>query len=239
MARNLFYYVVVKGIATDYDLSPHVDSLRIEESSGKADQLTLLLSDPYKVINHAVQEGMQIEVDLGFADDHSIIFRGMIYKIEGDFPEEGVPVVTLLAYDHSMEMGLRRRNRAFIDMTLNEIVTDIGREYFPVQNIKIELLGEPSFSGNGIRQQNETDLAFLLRLATIYGCQMFATAEESHNVLHFIAQHKIMTRKPKVTLYHGRCGPSQRLLRFQAKADVSRIQLPRVFTGIDGDTGDF
>lgn len=238
MNKDIFYRIYVKGLSAGYDLSPNIDTLRIEESSGKADRLTVRVSDPYKVISHAVQEGMQVEVELGTVDDHSIVFRGMIYKTRGDFPENGTPTVTLVAYDQSMAMGLRKRHRFFTDMTLTEIIKKVAKEYFSERMIQIDLSGEPSFSGNGIRQRGITDLAFLLDIAKTYGCEMFATAEENDNALNFIAQNIIMNSKPNITLYHGRCGASQRLLNFQATTDVSQIQLPRVFSGIDEKTGD-
>lgn len=237
MPRDLYYRVHVTGGGADYDLSPDVDSLRIEETSGEADQLAVQLSDPHKVTCYVIQEGMQVEVELGTVDDHSIVFRGMIYRTEGDFPQHGVPQVRLLAYDHSMEMGLAKRNRAHTEMSLKQLVETIGKEYFSPQNIKIELKGNPKFTGNGIRQQNETDLAFLLRLAKTYGCEMYAVAQEHDNELYFIAQQIMMDETPAITLYHGRCGVSQRLLSYRANASVSDIQLPRVFTGLDGEEG--
>jgi hypothetical protein len=41
-----------------------------------------------------------------------------------------------------------------------------------------------------------------------------------------------------VTLYHGRCGVPNLLLSFEASSDVSEVQLPRVFSGIDSETGE-
>jgi uncharacterized protein len=235
---ELFYHVHVKGGPAGCDLSPNINTLRIEESGGKSNQLTVQVSDPHKVISHAVQEGMNIEVDLGTTDDHSLVFRGMIYKTEGDFPEEGTPTVILKAYDQSMSMGLKRRNRIYTDVTLTDIIKQVAKGYFSPEKTKVTLRGEPTFTGNGIRQQNETDLAFLLRLAQMFGCELVVTTEEDSDALLFIAQHAIMKKKPEVTLHHGRCGAPHRLLRFRADSDISNIQLPRVMTGIDADTGE-
>jgi phage protein D len=117
-------------------------------------------------------------------------------------------------------------------------VEEIAGEYFSTDTINVSLVGEPNFTGNGIRQQNETDLAFLLRLAERYGCEMFVLSEEDDSSLNFIAQHQIMNQVPDVTLYHGRCGAPARLLSFRATSDVGDIQLPRTLSGIDGDTGE-
>jgi phage protein D len=238
VAGDLYYRVYAEAPRAGYDLSPDLTSLTVEEVSSKADQLTLQLSDPCKIYSHALQEGMEVEVDLGRVDDHSVVFRGIVYKVEGDFPKAGVPSLKLSACDRSMLMGLRKRNRPWTNVSLTNIVNLIGKEYFLLQDIKVTLRGEPEFSGNGIRQQNETDLGFLLRLARVYGCEMFVVAGEHADALHFEAQHHIMTQEPAVTLYHGRCGVSSRLISFQASSNVSEVQLPRVLSGIEYETGE-
>ncbi len=236
MSGDLYYRVSVTAGSAAYDLSHDLTSLSLEEEGGKPDKLSVELSDPYKVLGHALQEGMEAEVDIGSDDDHSIIFRGRIYKVESDLPASGVPTLKLTAYDKSMAMGLRKRNRAFTDMSLSDLVNQVAEAYF--SNIEVELVGDPAFSDNGIRQQDETDLAFLLRLANTYGAQMYVLTEEDDETFYFTAQRTIMEAEPEVSLYHGRCNAAGRLVSFQAGAAVSDIQLPRVFSGIDYATGE-
>lgn len=235
MAKDLFYRVSISAGPAGYDLSQDLTSFTIEEDETKADLLTVNLSDPFKVFSHAFQEGMEVEVELGTVDDHSVIFRGQTYKVDADFPQERVPTLRLQAYDHSMQMGLRRRNRAWTDMTLEDIVSRIAGAYSWRQDIRLR--GNPRFEGNGIRQQDETDLCFLLRLAAEYGCQMYVDADDMGDTFHFVAQYEIMDADPEVTLYYGRCGVPNRLLSFEAGSDVSDIQLPRVFSGMVYESG--
>ena len=238
MPGELFYRVSVDTGAAGYDLSSDLTSLALEEAAGKPDQLTVELSDPFKVLSHALREGMAVEVDLGTATDHSLVFRGHIYRVEGDFPRDEVPTLRLLAYDRSVKMGLRKQNRCFTDLQLSAVVVKIAEAYFDRRRIEVEVRGDPRFAGNGIRQQEETDLAFLLRMAAEFGCEMFVVAEEAGDALRFIGQYRLMEQEPQVTLYHGRCGVDHRLLRFEASADTGDIQVPRVFSGIDYDTGE-
>src|SRR2546425_9331239 len=63
----------------------------------QADQLSVDVSDPYKVLGHAFQEGMDVEVELGKGDDNSVMFRGVIYKIDGR-SEEHTSELQSLAY---------------------------------------------------------------------------------------------------------------------------------------------
>lgn len=236
MAGDLFYRVSVEAGGVSYDLSSELSSFTVEEDSGRPNMLSIEMSDPYRVFSHALQEGMNVEVDVGSVDDHSVIFRGRIYQVQGDFPQEGVATLKLQAYDGSMRMGLRRRNRLWTGGKLSDFVTEIAEEYF--DRVTVDLRGDPSFSGNGIRQQDETDLAFLFRLAERYGCEMFAMADDNGESFQFVAQQVLMENEPEVTLYFGRCGVANRLVSFQANTDVNDIQLPRVFSGIEYESGE-
>lgn len=237
MSGDLYYRVSVSAGAAGYDLSKDLTTLTVDEEGCRPHQLVVEMSDPYKVLSHALREGMDVEVDLGTADDHSIVFRGRIYKIDGTFPETGVPQLTFTAYDRSMRMGLRKRNRPWTDIALSSLVEEIAGACFN-GNVTVNLRGDPEFTGNGIRQQDETDLAFLLRLGARYGAEMFVISGDEEDAFHFESQYHIMTAEPEITLYHGRCGAPARLIRFEAGSDVGDIQLPRVFSGIEYDSGE-
>jgi phage protein D len=237
MPGDLFYRVKVSAAGADYDLSADLTSLSIEEDEARPALLTVNLADPYKVFGHALQEGMDVEVELGWVDDHSLVFRGRIYLVDADFPSAGVPRLTLRAHDNSMRLGLRRRTRPWTDTTLSGIVGSIADEH-GFDSSGVHLVGDPTYAGNGIRQQNETDLAFVHRLADMYGAETYVAARDGLDEFVFVAQREVMTSDPEVTLYHGRCGIPNHLLSFQASADVAEIQLPRVFAGVDFDLGD-
>ncbi len=239
MVADIFYQVTIKAGSEQYDLSHDISSLTVEETSGKPDALTINLSDPDKVFSHAFQEGMTVEVDLGTVEEHSLLFRGRIYKVDGAFPRDEVPTLRLLAHDASMPMGLRRRNRPWADMSLSDIVQTIAGDYFAPTNIVIDLgdEGDLFFQGNGIRQRERTDLDFLNYLAQRYGCELYVMPEEQGDTLYFASQYHIMTSEPEVTVHHGRCNTANRLYSFEASTNVSTIQLPRVISGMDYESG--
>jgi uncharacterized protein len=235
MPGDLYYRVGVTSSGATYDLSNDLSSFTVEQHEGQPDSLTVDVSDPFKVMSHALQEGMDVEVELGTDDDHALVFRGRIYKVYGTFHAEHTPALRLQAYDPSMRMGLRKRNRVWADMALSDIVTTIASDYFT--STDVSLMGDPKFLGNGIRQQEETDLAFLRRLASTYGCILYVTAGDQNDTFHFIGQYNAMKMAPAVTVYYGRAGVEHQLLSFQSSADASQIELPRVLSGIDYNTG--
>ena len=134
------------------------------------------------------------------------------------FPTTQTPTLKIQAYDPSMKMGLKKRNRTFADMALSDMVATVASAYFT--SIDVNVTGDPSFPGNGLRQQEETDLAFLRRLASTYGCILYVTAGDQDDTFHFISQSAAMSMASAVTVYYGRSDVDNRLLSFQASVDA-------------------
>lgn len=233
---DLFYRLSVDASGAGYDLSGDILSLTVEQRESQPDSMVVSLSDPYKVLSHALQEGMDIEVELGTSEDHALVFAGRVYRVDGAFPSNGVPTLRVQAYDRSQKMGLQRRNRPFTDKSLSDIVREVASPH-GFSSVNIDVLGDPRFTGNGIRQQDKTDLQFLLDLAQAYGCVIFVRPGDAGDTLHFVSQHSVMTSEPAVTVYYGRAGAAHPLFSFQSSANVADIELPRVLSGIDFDTG--
>ena len=235
MPGDLYYGVQVNAPGASYDLSDDLSSLVVDQCEGRPDALTVEIADPYKVLGHALQEGMEVVVDLGTDDDHAVVFRGRIYRVDGAFPTSQTPTLRLQAYDRSMRMGLKRRNRPFTGMTLSRIVQEVAGPYF--RTVDVQVQGDPPFPGNGIRQHEETDLRFLRRLARAFGCLLYVAPGATDDTLRFVGQSYAMSQLPAVTVYHGRSDVSDRLLSFQSSVDAADIELPRVLSGVDYHTG--
>jgi hypothetical protein len=101
----------------------------------------------------------------------------------------------------------------------------------------IQLHGNPRFGINGKRQHDKTDRQFLVDLAAEHDCVMYVDADDAGDNFHFISQYHIMKKGAEVTLYYGRCDVPERLVSFEANADVGNIRLPRVLSGMDYKEG--
>jgi phage protein D len=235
MPGDLYWRLSVNSSGVAYDASDDIHALRIDQREGTPDSLTAELADPFKVLTHAIQEGMDVEVELGTDGDHAVVFRGRIYKVDGDFPTEQTPTLQITAYDPSMRMGLRKRNRVFSDVALSDIVNTVASTYFSTLDVSLE--GDPKFPLPGVRQQEETDLRFLRRLAKTYGCLLYVSAGDTDDTFHFVSEFQVMNGTPALTVYYGRSDVDNRLLSFKSNADASRIELPRILSGMDFDSG--
>jgi phage protein D len=228
----------ISAQSAKYNLSDDLTSLSIEEDDQLADKLTVVVPDPFKVFSYALQEGMDVEVDLGWVDDHSVLFRGLITKVDVSFPEDAVPQVTLIAFDNSIRLGMCKRNRQWTDIDLQGIVSKIALDGgFYRQEIKLPSGGNPSYTGNGIWQQEKTDLDFLHELADRQHCKVFVDAEDLGDKFFFKPEQTIMDAEPTATIYYGRCGVTNRLLSFSINSDVSQRQRPQAYASIDPETG--
>jgi hypothetical protein len=238
VAGDLYYRIGITAPGATYDLSNDIGSLTVEQRSSQPAKVTIDMNDPFKVFGHAIQQGMGLAVEVGTADDHALVFRGRIYQVNGTFPERGVPTLNIQGYDGTMAMGLKERSRAFSDMTLSAVVSQVaGAPPYQFAPVTVDVLGDPNFPGNGIRQQEETDLAFLLRLAAEYGCAMASIPGDSGEELEFRAERRLVDGDPEVMLFYGRCDVENRLLSFTPSSDVGRVQLPRELAAIEYETG--
>lgn len=239
MSDDLYYSV--KAFAPDdseYDVSKRVAELALTQSEREPDVLTVKLADPHKTLSDALKNGVEIEVDLGTHRDHSLMFRGKIHRVDANLPKDGVPSISLKAYDLTMALGVRPRRRLHPETSLKPLVTKLGEEAdFSAVKVDLGVGSDPKLGSGGTRQHDETDLAFLRRLSDLYGCVMYAKPSEDGDTLMFVAESVIMAQEARVALVHGRCDIKHRLLSFEPSADVARIPRPRVHSGIDRKTG--
>lgn len=241
MAVEPYYQVLALAGGGFYDLSHDLSSFTVEEQSGQPDKLSFSVSDQYKLASHVLRTGVELEVDLGHSDDHSLVFRGQIYRVEGSFQRDGTPSLKVQAYDRSAQMGLRRRSCQWTNTSLAEIVRTIAGRYFRTASVTVDDSVEQriplKLSGNGLFQQGETDLAFLGRLAARYACEVFVVADELDDYFVFTTQAQVFQTRPKVTLAHGRCGVPGVLNSFEANDDISSASRPRSFVAMNYETG--
>lgn len=232
---DLYYRLTVTAPGMRHDLSDMLSTLLVEEDEGVPSALDATFTDEDKTLTDALHEGIEVEVDLGTISEHSVVFRGRVYQVDADFPHRDVSRVEVRAYDASMRMGLRRRGLARRG-TLSGVVEEVAAPY-AFDDIVVDLVDDPAFERNGVRQQDETDLAFLRRLAEDHGCVCFVTADNAGDRFHFQARARLAERSPDATLRHGVGGVGRRLLRFEARSDVADVDLRRTMSAIDYDTG--
>jgi phage protein D len=173
-----------------------VDRVEVEEHDSRADLATLTFGDSHLVLSDILHEGLAVEVDLGRGDAHALIFRGMITSIRASFPSRGQAQVEVQAVDSLVQLGLKPRTRRWWNTTVSQIVRDIAlaNGFLPGDIAPEE---DAMLHEQHPRQQvEETDLAFLHRLAEDYDCKLYIEHGRGPDSLNFVATKKLLEADP-------------------------------------------
>ena len=230
--RTPFYRVTLEG----EDITPWVSAMTVVEDDRQADSATISIPDPRMIYADALFEGSVAEIDLGYAEanQHALMLRAVITKVELSYPQSGVPSLSLKGEDKSILMGLVERRKVWNDQTVTAIVREIGGRY-QFSEVHTELNPDPMIRAKPIHQDGKTDLAFLQELAGTYHAKCFVELDEQgREVLYFIPERQIVRlRRPDTLLLRYRMGPRSNLISFSPSFDGSFIDRHRSTEDVD------
>lgn len=190
-----FYCTEIEG----EDVSNLLTEIKVEESDTQASLATLSLVDSELVLQEVLRQGLHIEIDLGRADAHSVVFRGMVTSVRAKIPSQGQPELEVEAMSSLVQLALRPITRQWQNLHIGDIVRKIAM----ASNLKPGQL--PSEEGDSnprisemqpLQQIEETDLAFLLRLAQDYGSRLYVQHDERHDTLNFVTTQSLLEADP-------------------------------------------
>ncbi|KUL25596.1 phage late control D family protein [Actinoplanes awajinensis] len=237
LADNQYYRVGVRGGAGVADLSALVTAVEVEEDEARPSRCALRLSDPFVALAAALPEGVAVEVELGTAVAHMAVFRGRVHRVEEMFAPGRIAELTLYADDARMRLGLRPRSRLWSDVTLTELVARIARDH-GLGVLAADVTADVRFGGPGIRQQDETDLAFVLRIAAEHACLLTLLLGPQDERLGLVAEARLGLDPPVTTLVLAGDG-GLLVTGFQARCDIAQVRLPVEQGAMDGEQARF
>ncbi|MGK7890128.1 MAG: phage late control D family protein [Leptolyngbyaceae cyanobacterium] len=228
--RTPYYNITLEG----EDITPWVNSVTVVEDDRQADNFTLTIPDPRMIYADALFEGCSVEIDMGYAESnqHALMLRAILTKVELSYPENGVPSITLKGEDKSILMGLVEKKKRWKDLKVTEIVQKIGKSY-GFEAVKTQLTSDPI---KPFHQDGKTDLAFLQELAEKYHAKCFVELNEQDNeVLYFIPERQIVKlNRPDTLVLRYRMGPTSNLISFSPSFDSGYIDRLKQIADIDG-----
>jgi phage protein D len=238
-----YFSLTVKGTPLGEGV---LQSFTVALNENSADMLTLVIKDKTAALTGIFRSrdvvanttGDEIEADIGTIDEHAVVFRGEIYNVETEGVEDDITTLKVTALDRKMRMNEVKKSRPF-RKSLQGIVEEIAREYqFQSVNVDIKDVSFPEASFvNGHRQREESDLAFLTRLALAYRCVMYTRPKGSSVDFHFEDEEKVMGRKAALDLSFGKTGSARPLTTFTGSVDSRRKPRRRIFSSMDYSTG--
>jgi phage protein D len=113
--------------------------------------------------------GRTVEVSLGYGDPSSLrpILTGLVTEITTDFASGSTPELTISGYDHLYPLTIGKNTRHWEDKPDSAAVEDLVRPHVPTD------VRATSPSKLRIDQNNETDMAFIAKLAERNGATFY------------------------------------------------------------------
>lgn len=181
------------------DLLKYVNSIEIKETVEGADTATVLISDPeFKFMNDDIfidRAGLWIYMNWKNSTE-VIEFHGTISAIDINFPESGIPQLTVTAMDVTSYMNREKNSMTFANCTSADVVSYIVPQYGLTPVI------DPTYAfpvRETITQSNQTDIDFITKMASdeVYPF----TARIVGNEFHYERMGKL--ESPKLSLTYG------------------------------------
>ena len=155
----------IDGKRLSLDLTGDLISFTYEDHEKEMDLLEVTLADPYLqcIDDPLLQEGKEIRVRFGYADNLSPTKVAVIKEIGYDFPESGSPTITIKAYDKACTLSAEQVQRVWEQpggMRASDIAETIAKEHglTPIVTPSIDRLSR-------LHQSKQSDAQWLAHLA--------------------------------------------------------------------------
>ena len=174
------YEVTVEGRDVTEDISADALSVSFEDHATDADMATLSLANPDNrwTDSPLFEQGNVLELAIGYGTALTPVFKGPITRPEPSFPEDGVPTLSLRAYDlsHPMRRDEEKKATTWQEITDSDLAKQIAQKHgIPELDIEETTLVIPY-----VAQGNETDWAFLKRRAERIGFEVYVERDTFH-----------------------------------------------------------
>lgn len=231
--RSPFFEIKVEGV----DITPWVSAVTVVEDERQADSCSITIPDPRMIYADALFEGTEVEIDMGYAgpNEHALLLRAILTKVEMTYPDSGVPALVLKGEDRSIVMGFEERNHVWRNTTITGVVREIGlRNGFDPAHVNAQLTPDPRVV-RPLHQDGKSDLAFLQELAEEHHARCFVELDElGAEVLHFIPERRAVTlRRPDRLVLRYRSGPESNLISFSPAFDATYIDRRKQLADLD------
>ena len=174
--------ITIEGKELLEDITSDIVSVSYEDHASDADMATLVVNNKNSkwVDSDVFDKGKTVEVYLGYGQALERMFKGRIVRPELRFPEDGVPTLTVRAYDlsHQMRRDKEKTNTTFENVTDSQLAEKVAAKHgFSPRSMVID---KTDAVIPYIAQGNDSDWDFLKERATRIGFELFVELDEFH-----------------------------------------------------------
>ena len=174
--------VKIEGKELLEDISADIVSVSFEDHASDVDMATLVVNnkDAKWVDSDMFDKGKTIEIHMGYGYALQLMFKGKIIRPELSFPEDGVPTLTVRAYDLSYQMrrSEEKANTTWQNITDSQLAGKIASKYGIKGNQMV--IDKTKTVIPYIAQGNLTDWEFLKERAERIGFELYVELDEFH-----------------------------------------------------------
>lgn len=233
--RQPYKRVHLQGI----DISANVRSVEVEDHDRLTDRAVVVLNDPSGTGSEAPREGNTLLVDMGWGENHAVLFEGEVTQVTNAATGCDPKQVTITALD----LSYRLRKRPFrathhvgtLSAILRAIVTREATTGIEVG--QIEPSPDPEFTDEApLRQTTQNDWDFIILVARRYACRAFVEYNGGASKFYFIPIARLIEGEAMGTL--AATGMAGRITRFSYERAASSAAPRRGTATVDPLSGE-
>lgn len=199
-----------------------VSQVEVDLVLGGAGRFSFTVANSYSIKEHAfltgrgdplldvLTFGAEVTVAMGYGDvgpkTMPVMVSGVITEITTNFPDSGLPELSIGGYDHGFPLTIGKNARTWTKTYDSDAAQEIASFHNLQSNIQKTKVREPQ-----IEQNQETDFDFLKKLAERNHYEMFVDEEKT---FHFRAPNDRATAVVKLVWGQG-------LLNFKPEANLA------------------
>lgn len=227
---GILWNMAINGVQIDEARRFCIKSVSLSTQCDGSDTLTVVVQDPeFIFINDNIFiEESKIYFRMNIQDDITVIeFEGYISAIDIEFPDTGMPTLTLTCLDKTHIMNRKKKNRSWDNTTSANVVKTIAREY----GFQCVVESGYSFgSQDTITQSNQTDIEFIEQLASNERDLFMAKLVD--NTLYYVKKGLLKTPSATFTYKYFPFN----IISFSPKINKESIQEETYSGNINSDT---
>ena len=207
------YYLEADGELAQ-DLAENVLKFEYTERVDKPDILKLTIAN----VGHRftadprLSAGVRYRVRWGYPGDLSPTRLAVISKARPNFPQTGVPVIEMVAFDLSLELHRGGHSQNWGEISSSEVARRVAARY----NLKIDIVESDDARRQArVQGANTTDVLYLQKLAQVLNWAFYI----ENDTLHF---HPHRYSQAAVLNFHYFSDSLSDLVTFQPEIDLSK-----------------
>jgi phage protein D len=222
------------------DLAPLASSVRLEDNDRLVDEARMVFKDPDGKGAELFTNGRTLTIELGWDDEHAILFEGLVVENRPEAGAAGTRSVTVVARDlsHRMSLKVPEKPERHPAGTLQAIVERIAaRNDWTGDKAKIVCDPNPRLTEqNDLMQGSKSEYQYLQELAERYGARAFVEYNDKSSRFYFISNRKLLEGKALGTLKY--CRGIEKLIEFKYQSVAARSLRQVVASAVDPVTGE-